>query len=145
MVERLLATCLQSIMADYKHDDSLSESSDFIQSEAADFNKEFVRDQSLIFLVILISNTDKEFEGLQFDIEAEDIQWTLWSEPSASADLNVLTDMPQPGPTINIPAKVKALLFSAFWEMTLFCELWSRQKLILQRKDMSTGELYSRS
>jgi len=96
-------------------------------------------------LVILISNTDKEFEGLQFDIEAEDIQWTLWSEPSASADLNVLTDMPQPGPTINIPAKVKALLFSAFWEMTLFCELWSRQKLILQRKDMSTGELYSRS
>jgi len=44
MVERLLATCLQSIMADYKHDDSLSESSDFIQSEAADFNKEFVRD-----------------------------------------------------------------------------------------------------
>ena len=61
-VELLLATCLQSIMADYECDNSLSESSDSIQSDIAYFNEGFVRDYLDIF-----GNSDssdgEDFEG----------------------------------------------------------------------------------
>jgi len=109
-VELLLATCLQSIMADYECDNSLSESSDSIQSDIAYFNEDFERDYLDIF-----GNSDssdgEDFEGFRFDIAAEDIKWTLGNQPYASADPDALTDLLQPGPTINLPAKANALFY----------------------------------
>ena len=120
-VELLLATCLHSIMADYEYDNSLSESSESIQSDIADFNEDLVRDYLDIF-GYSDSSDGEDFEGVRFDIAAEDIWWTLGNQPYASADPDALTDVQQPGPTINTPAKATTLFyFQLFLEMIFFC------------------------
>ena len=99
------------IMAAYEVDecDSLSESSEDDVPQIGDFSDEFVTDFLNVFGD---SDEEEEFEGFRFEMPPlDDVEWTLNSEPSLSADPDALDDLPEPGPTMNIADNANALFY----------------------------------